>query len=160
MAALVRRLRSVSDAFDYTTPWESPTAHSRDHKTRCGGSSFDTGGRFFYQRLVEYMSSGPMQAYILARDDAISRWRELMGPTKVFRARYTSPSSMRALYGLTDTRNTTHGSDSVESAHREIAFFFPEFNVREWMERSEPFFRMGHVEYDQQRRIHTVLGTA
>nr|XP_023655885.1 nucleoside diphosphate kinase 6 isoform X1 [Paramormyrops kingsleyae]XP_023655892.1 nucleoside diphosphate kinase 6 isoform X1 [Paramormyrops kingsleyae]XP_023655902.1 nucleoside diphosphate kinase 6 isoform X1 [Paramormyrops kingsleyae]XP_023655905.1 nucleoside diphosphate kinase 6 isoform X1 [Paramormyrops kingsleyae] len=117
-------------------------------------------GRFFYQRLVEYMSSGPMQAYILARDDAISRWRELMGPTKVFRARYTSPSSMRALYGLTDTRNTTHGSDSVESAHREIAFFFPEFNVREWMERSEPFFRTGHVEYDQQRRIHTVLGTA
>lgn len=50
--------------------------------------------------------------------------------------------------------------DSVESAHREIAFFFPEFNVREWMERHEPFFRTGHVEYDQQRRIHTVLGTA
>lgn len=54
--------------------------------------------------------SGPMRAYILAREDAIRHWRELMGPTKVFRARYTSPASIRAQFGLTDTRNTTHGS--------------------------------------------------
>lgn len=54
--------------------------------------------------------SGPMRAYVLAREDAIHRWRELMGPTKVFRARYTSPASIRAQFGLTDTRNTTHGS--------------------------------------------------
>lgn len=51
-----------------------------------------------------------MRAYILAREDAISHWRELMGPTKVFRARYTSPASIRGQFGLTDTRNTTHGS--------------------------------------------------
>lgn len=51
-----------------------------------------------------------MRAYILAKEDAISHWRELMGPTKVYRARYTSPSTIRAQYGLTDTRNTTHGS--------------------------------------------------
>ncbi|CAI5683637.1 nucleoside diphosphate kinase 6 isoform X2 [Oreochromis niloticus] len=68
-------------------------------------------GRFFYQRLVEFMSSGPMRAYILARKDAISHWRELMGPTKVFRARFNSPASIRGQFGLTDTRNTTHGSD-------------------------------------------------
>eukprot|EP00061_Rhincodon_typus_P011518 g36583.t1 len=41
-------------------------------------------GRFFYQRVVEFMTSGPMRAYILAREDAIQRWRHLMGPTKVF----------------------------------------------------------------------------
>ncbi|CAB1339759.1 unnamed protein product [Coregonus sp. 'balchen'] len=35
-------------------------------------------GRFFYQRLVEFMSSGPMRAYVLAREDAITHWRELM----------------------------------------------------------------------------------
>ncbi|KAG7460746.1 hypothetical protein MATL_G00202040 [Megalops atlanticus] len=115
-------------------------------------------GRFFYQRLVEFMSSGPMRAYILARENAISQWRELMGPTKVFRARYIAPGTIRALYGLTDTRNTTHGSDSVESAQREIAFFFPEFSVEEWMEQTEPSFRKGHVEYDQQRQIHTLPG--
>lgn len=51
-----------------------------------------------------------MRAYILAREDAIRHWREVMGPTKVFRARYTSPASIRGQFGLTDTRNTTHGS--------------------------------------------------
>ncbi|KAI4872756.1 hypothetical protein NFI96_026993 [Prochilodus magdalenae] len=114
-------------------------------------------GRFFYQRLVEFMSSGPMRAYILAREDAIVRWRELMGPTKVYRARYTSPSTIRALYGLTDTRNTTHGSDSEESAQREIAFFFPEFSVEQWLEKEEPCLRARHVEYDQQTQIHHPL---
>ncbi|KAL4630494.1 nucleoside diphosphate kinase 6 [Arapaima gigas] len=115
-------------------------------------------GRFFYQRLIEYMSSGPMQAYILARENAVSQWRELMGPTKVFRARYMSPNTLRALYGLTDTRNTTHGSDSDESARREISFFFPEFSVKEWMEQCEPSYRTGHMQYDQQRRVHTLVG--
>ncbi|XP_020494558.2 nucleoside diphosphate kinase 6 [Labrus bergylta] len=113
-------------------------------------------GRFFYQRLVEFMSSGPMRAYILAREDAIRHWRELMGPTKVFRARFTSPASIRAQYGLTDTRNTTHGSDSVESAQREILFFFPDFCTEEWMEKEEPSFRSGQIHYDQQKQIHTL----
>ncbi|KAJ8271035.1 hypothetical protein GJAV_G00122040 [Gymnothorax javanicus] len=115
-------------------------------------------GRFFYQRLVEFMSSGPMWAYILAREEAVNHWRMLMGPTKVFRARYVAPSSIRACFGLTDTRNTTHGSDSEDSARREIAFFFPEFSVDEWMERAEPAFREGPVEYDQKRRMHRLPG--
>lgn len=54
--------------------------------------------------------SGPMWAYILAHENAISLWRSLMGPTKVFRARNCVPDSIRGAYGLTDTRNTTHGS--------------------------------------------------
>ncbi|KAM6915207.1 nucleoside diphosphate kinase 6 [Xenentodon cancila] len=112
-------------------------------------------GRFFYQRLVEFMSSGPMRAYILAREDAIRHWRELMGPTKVFRARYTSPDSIRAQFGLTDTRNTTHGSDSPESAQREIRFFFSDFKAQEWMEKEEPLFRSGNARYDHQHQIHT-----
>ncbi|XP_068198684.1 nucleoside diphosphate kinase 6 [Antennarius striatus] len=114
-------------------------------------------GRFFYQRLVEFMSSGPMRAYILAREDAVRHWRDLMGPTKVFRARFTAPSSLRAQFGLTDTRNTTHGSDSVESAQREIRFFFPEFCAEEWMEKEEPLFRSGQIQYDHQKQIHTPL---
>lgn len=113
-------------------------------------------GRFFYQRLVEFMSSGPMRAYILAKDDAIRQWRELMGPTKVFRARFTSPASIRAQFGLTDTRNTTHGSDSVESAQREINFFFPEFSMEEWIQKEEPSFRSGQICYDHDKQIHTL----
>ncbi|KAM9782490.1 nucleoside diphosphate kinase 6 [Neosynchiropus ocellatus] len=113
-------------------------------------------GRFFYQRLVEFMSSGPMRAYILAREDAVQRWRQLMGPTKVFRARYTSPECLRAQFGLTDTRNTIHGSDSVESARREMAFFFPDFSAEEWMEKEELLFRSGLVKYEQDKLIHIV----
>ncbi|XP_040016712.1 nucleoside diphosphate kinase 6 [Gasterosteus aculeatus] len=112
--------------------------------------------RFFYQRLVEFMSSGPMRAYVLARVDAIRQWRELMGPTKVFRARYTSPDSIRAQFGLTDTRNTAHGADSVESAQREIRFFFPDFCAGEWMEKEEPSFRSGRIRYNPQKKIHTL----
>ncbi|XP_078534047.1 nucleoside diphosphate kinase 6 isoform X2 [Lissotriton helveticus] len=113
-------------------------------------------GRFFYQRLVEFMASGPMRAYILAHEDAIKLWRDLMGPTKVFRARYIMPESIRGLYGLTDTRNTTHGSDSFESAKREMAIFFPEFSVSSWYEQEEPHFRLGAVTYNQEKLIHTV----
>ncbi|XP_072906329.1 nucleoside diphosphate kinase 6-like [Hemitrygon akajei] len=57
------------------------------------------------------MASGPMRAYILAQHDAVTRWRQLMGPTRVFRARFSAPYSIRGHLGLTDTRNTTHGSD-------------------------------------------------
>lgn len=51
-----------------------------------------------------------MWAYILAHENAVPLWRSLMGPTKVFRARNSVPDSIRGAYGLTDTRNTTHGS--------------------------------------------------
>ena len=81
------------------------------------------------------MSSGPLWALILAKPDAIAAWRRLMGPTKVYRGVYTEPESLRALFGLTDTRNGLHGSDSPESAVREIGFFFPEFDAAEWLER-------------------------
>lgn len=57
--------------------------------------------------------SGPSEAYILARDDAIAVWRQLMGPTKVFKCQLTHPDSIRAKHGLTDTRNATHGSGKL-----------------------------------------------
>uniref|UniRef100_A0A8D2M7R6 Nucleoside diphosphate kinase n=1 Tax=Zonotrichia albicollis TaxID=44394 RepID=A0A8D2M7R6_ZONAL len=68
-----------------------------------------------------------------------------MGPTKVFRARHSDPDSIRGAYGLTDTRNTTHGSDSPASASREIAFFFPEFDEQRWYEQEEPRLRRGQL---------------
>ncbi|KAK9400377.1 nucleoside diphosphate kinase 6 [Crotalus adamanteus] len=95
-------------------------------------------GRFFYRRLVEFMSSGPLRVYILAHEEAVSRWRALMGPTKVYRALHTAPGSIRGTLGLTDTRNTVHGSDSAASASKEIAFFFPDFNEQEWYQCEEP----------------------
>ncbi|NXU78552.1 NDK6 kinase, partial [Oreotrochilus melanogaster] len=98
--------------------------------------------------------SGPMWAYILAHEDAVPLWRALMGPTKVFRARNCVPDSIRGAYGLTDTRNTTHGSDSAASASREISFFFPEFNEQLWYQQEEPRLRRGPVHYDPTQRVH------
>ncbi|XP_059520837.1 nucleoside diphosphate kinase 6 [Myotis daubentonii] len=116
-------------------------------------------GRFFYQRLVEFMASGPIRAYILAHPDAIQLWRTLMGPTRVFRARHVAPDSIRGSFGLTDTRNTTHGSDSVASASREIAAFFPDFSERRWFEEEEPQWRWGPVRYSPERGVHGPAGT-
>ncbi|XP_070804123.1 nucleoside diphosphate kinase 6 [Pituophis catenifer annectens] len=109
-------------------------------------------GRFFYQRLVEFMSSGPMRVYILAHEEAITHWRSLMGPTKVYRARHMAPDSIRGTLGLTDTRNTVHGSDSAASASKEIAFFFPDFSEEEWYQHEEPQLRRETVG------AHAVIG--
>lgn len=70
---------------------------------------------------------------ILAGDNAISKWREILGPTKVFKTVYTHPDSIRGLFGLSDTRNVCHGSDSINSAKREIGIFFTDFDVDQWL---------------------------
>ncbi|ORX96823.1 nucleoside diphosphate kinase [Basidiobolus meristosporus CBS 931.73] len=89
-------------------------------------------GKFFFERLVGYMTSGPFQALILSKDNAIKDWRGLIGPTHPVRAAINAPDTLRSIYGLTDTRNSFHGSDSDETAKREIEIFFPEFDVDQW----------------------------
>ncbi|SPO40751.1 related to Nucleoside diphosphate kinase 6 [Pseudozyma flocculosa] len=78
-------------------------------------------GRFYYDRLVVGMTSGPSMALALAGPDAIRTWRAMLGPTKAYRAKWEQPHTLRARYGLGDTRNGFHGSDSPESAKRELA---------------------------------------
>ncbi|KAK7071022.1 Nucleoside diphosphate kinase 6 [Halocaridina rubra] len=111
-------------------------------------------GKFFYNRLVTFMSSGPTQALILAHEDAIKRWRHLMGPTKVYKTKFEAPSTIRGMYGLTDTRNSTHGSDSPDTAAKEIAFFYPEFSIEDWYKNDEPSFRLGKVSLDDVNFVH------
>ena len=55
-----------------------------------------------------------------------------MGPTKVMKTRYTDPNTIRGMFGLSDTRNCSHGSDSLETAEREMKFFFPNFNISDF----------------------------
>ncbi|KAJ2714309.1 hypothetical protein H4R19_001798 [Coemansia spiralis] len=81
-------------------------------------------GRPFFGRLVGYMTSGPLVALALAGPHAISRWRGMMGGTRPPQMRVRNPASLRARFGLTDTRNSFHGSDSVDTARRELAFLF------------------------------------
>ncbi|XP_058053540.1 nucleoside diphosphate kinase 6 [Anopheles bellator] len=80
--------------------------------------------KFFFRRLVSLMTSGPLEVVLLSGDNAIQRWRDLMGPTKVLKTVYTHPHCIRSMFGITDTRNATHGSDSVNSVAAERKFFF------------------------------------
>lgn len=84
--------------------------------------------KFFYNRLTTFMSSSPIYALILAKKDAINSWRSLMGKANVYRTIYSDPDCLRSRFGLTDTRNAVHGSDSEMTVRREIAFFFPDFS--------------------------------
>ncbi|KAJ8959198.1 hypothetical protein NQ318_022460 [Aromia moschata] len=114
----------------------------------------DHKNKFFYNRLITFMTSGPSDLYILAKEDAIKDWRALMGPTKVYRAQFEAPETIRGKYGLSDTRNATHGSDSPESVRREIRIFFPEFDVDKWYSEEEPAFRAKHVTFSDDLFIH------
>lgn len=86
--------------------------------------------KFFFNRLITFMSSSPIYALILAKTDAITSWRSLIGKANVYRTIYYDPECLRSKFGLTDTRNAVHGSDSESTVHREATFFFPDFFVR------------------------------
>lgn len=81
-------------------------------------------GKGFYQELADYMTSGPIVALELSGDNAIAKWREIIGPTKKEVAVEQAPNSLRALYARSTTENLCHGSDSKESAARELGIIF------------------------------------
>ena len=75
----------------------------------------------FYDKLCNYLSSGPIEVLILEGDNAIFKNRELMGATDPKNAK---EGTIRKLYGVSIDKNSVHGSDSVENAKIEIDFFF------------------------------------
>lgn len=83
--------------------------------------------KFFYNRLITFMSSSYIYALILGKANAIESWRCLIGKANVYRTIYSDPNCLRSRFGLSDTRNAFHGSDSEPTVRREASFFFPEF---------------------------------
>ncbi|KAL9963445.1 hypothetical protein ACROYT_G026956 [Oculina patagonica] len=81
-------------------------------------------GNSFFNYLVEFVTSGPVVAMELKGANAIQKWRELLGPTDSATARTQAPLSIRAKFGTDNAKNAAHGSDSPESAKKEIDFFF------------------------------------
>ncbi|HBT48842.1 MAG: Nucleoside diphosphate kinase [Caldanaerobacter subterraneus] len=80
-------------------------------------------GKPFFKSLIEYMSSGPVFAMVLEGENAVKLVRMINGATKVEDA---LPGTIRGDFASSTTYNVVHGSDSVESAKREIALWFPE----------------------------------
>ena len=74
-----------------------------------------------YNDLCNYLSSGPIEVIILEGEDAIIKYRRLMGATDPKKA---EKNTIRQLYGLSIDKNSVHGSDSLENAKKEIDFFF------------------------------------
>ena len=78
-------------------------------------------GKPFYDGLISYITSGPVVKMVVAGEGAVAVMRKLMGATNCAQA---APGTIRGDFGLTVDRNVIHGSDSVESAEREIGVFF------------------------------------
>jgi len=80
-------------------------------------------GKPFFPSLVDFITSGPLVAAVIEGPDAIAQWRALMGATNPVTA---APGTIRGDLATVLQENISHGSDSPESAAREIALFFPE----------------------------------
>ena len=82
--------------------------------------------RPFYGELVDFMTRGPVVVMALEGENAIQRYRDLMGATDPEKA---DNDTIRKRYGTDVGENAVHGSDSPETARHEVAFFFPGFEV-------------------------------
>lgn len=83
-------------------------------------------GKSFFDSLLDFMTSGPIVVQVLAAEAAISRYREIMGATDPAKA---LAGTLRYDYADSFTANAVHGSDSPESAAREIAYFFTDNEI-------------------------------
>ena len=78
-------------------------------------------GRPFYNSLVTFMTEGPVVAMVLEREDAVKKWRDVMGATNPVNA---AEGTVRKRFAQSIERNCSHGSDAPETAAVEVGFFF------------------------------------
>ena len=95
-------------------------------------------GKPFYEPLMSYITSGPVLAMVLEGDGAVAIVRKMMGKTNSAEA---EPGTIRGDFALTIGRNVIHGSDSPESAKREIGFFFTPEELQEYQRIDEAWLR-------------------
>src|SRR3954452_18858744 len=82
--------------------------------------------RPFYGELVEFMTSGPVVVQVLEGENAVAKYREVMGATNPEQA---APGTIRKLYANNVGENSVHGSDSQDNAKLEIAQFFTDADI-------------------------------
>lgn len=124
-----RGLRLVAMKFLHLTPEQAAEVYS-PHQ-----------GRAFYKPLVAFMTAGPIVAMVWEGVGAIPVVRAMMGPTL---GRVAPPGTIRGDFGLSQRYNLVHGSDSPESASREIPLFFEADELIEY-------------DLDEEKWIHTTV---
>ena len=82
--------------------------------------------RPFFRDLVSYMTSGPVIVQVLEGENAVAKHREIMGATDPKKA---APGTIRADLAESIEQNVVHGSDSLDNAAREVAYFFAETEI-------------------------------
>ena len=92
-------------------------------RSRAEGHYGEHSERPFFGELVDFITGGPLVALVLEGHEAVKAARQLIGATNPIEA---APGSIRGDLGLEVQTNLVHGSDSPESAAREIGIFFPE----------------------------------
>ena len=103
-----------------------------------------SAGKPWYAKHAAFMTSGPSCVLVLEGENAVERWRTMIGPTDPRKAIHAAPDSIRAAFGdMTQEpgccyRNAVHGSDSDESAEREIGIFFPGLRPEAEPEKGPP----------------------
>ncbi len=90
--------------------------------------------RPFFNALVNFMSSGPVMLQVLEGDNAVLRNREVMGATN---PKDATPGTIRAEFAESIDHNAVHGSDSLENAQQEIAFFFTPEEMVTYVKQTE-----------------------
>ncbi|OGS52812.1 MAG: nucleoside-diphosphate kinase [Euryarchaeota archaeon RBG_13_61_15] len=99
-------------------PRELSERHYEEHK-----------GKSFYEPLLSYITSGPVVCMVLEGENAVAAVRAMMGKTNPQDA---APGTIRADFGQVTGRNIVHGSDSPESAKREIKLFFNDYEMQKY----------------------------
>ena len=95
-------------------------------REKAGGFYAEHEGRPFYNDLVDFMTSGPVMVQVLEGENAVALNRDLMGATNPKEA---DAGTIRADFANSIDANAVHGSDSAESAAREIAYFFADEEI-------------------------------
>uniref|UniRef100_A0A672I635 Nucleoside diphosphate kinase B n=1 Tax=Salarias fasciatus TaxID=181472 RepID=A0A672I635_SALFA len=137
---------------------------------QCSDFYADQFGTHFFPRLTAFMSSGPIFAMTLARNDAIAHWNSIIGPPNITKARDSHPDCLRAKYGSSDLKNAVHGSESLDAAVREIKFMFPTSVIEPFPSREapedylrrcvNPILLRGLTELCKEKPLNPCLGQA
>ncbi|HTW94091.1 MAG TPA: nucleoside-diphosphate kinase [Tepidisphaeraceae bacterium] len=106
-------------------PRQTAETHYQPHK-----------GKPFYDGLVNFMTSSPVIVLALSGKDAIAISRKLMGATFGSKA---EPGTIRGDFGVSNSFNLIHGSDSAESAQRELNLFFKPEEIIDWTPTIQPW---------------------